>query len=119
MVPSSALIAFAAVEHAAFLVLESFLWRSPLGLKIFRMTPQAAEATAVLAMNQGAYNGFLAAGLAWGLLAAPASAPGIKYFFLACVAIAGCVGGATANPRIFLAQACPALLGLVLLRAGR
>ncbi|MDD5303624.1 MAG: DUF1304 domain-containing protein [Elusimicrobia bacterium] len=119
MTPSSLLIAFVALEHAAFLVLESFLFRTPLGLRIFKLTPAAAEASAVLAANQGVYNGFLAAGLVWGLLAAPAASLSIKTFFLACVVVAGVVGGATASRSIFLVQALPALAALGLLKAGR
>ena len=119
MTASSLLIGFVALEHAAFFVLESFLFKTPLGLKIFKLTPAAAETSAVLAANQGVYNGFLAAGLIWGLLAAPAMAPSIKTFFLACVIVAGLVGGATASRSIFLVQALPGLLALLLLRAGR
>ncbi|HEX7601689.1 MAG TPA: DUF1304 family protein [Polyangiaceae bacterium] len=74
MTPSSVLVAFVALEHVAFFLLESFLFKTPLGLKIFKLTPAAAEASAVLAANQGVYNGFLAAGLVWGLPAALAVA---------------------------------------------
>lgn len=119
MTPSSFLIGVVALEHVAFFVLESFLFKTPLGLKIFKLTPAAAEACAVLAANQGVYNGFLAAGLIWGLLAAPAASLSIKTFFLACVLVAGIVGGATASRGIFLVQALPGLLALILLRAGR
>ncbi len=116
---SSALIAFVALEHAAFLILEMFLWTTPLGLKVFGQTPEAAASTAKLAMNQGLYNGFLAAGLVWGLLAAPDLAPSIKTFFLACVVVAGVFGAATVSPRIFLVQALPALAALAALKLGR
>jgi len=116
---SSALVGFVALEHAAFFVLESFLFKTPLGLRVFTLTPQAAETCAVFAANQGVYNAFLAAGLVWGLAAEPSAAPAIKTFFLACVVIAGLVGGATASRSIFLVQALPAALALVLLRAGR
>lgn len=119
MTPSTGLIAFVALEHAAFFALESFLFRTPLGLRIFKLTPEAAEASAVFAANQGVYNAFLAAGLIWSLRAGPAQAPSLKVFFLACVAVAGAVGGATASRSIFLVQALPALLALALLRAGR
>jgi putative membrane protein len=119
MAPSSVLAAFVAVEHVAFFVLESFLFKTPLGLRIFKMTPAAAEASAVLAANQGVYNGFLAAGLVWGLLAPPEAALAIKTFFLACVVVAGVVGGATASRSIVVVQGLPALVALVLLRAGR
>ena len=119
MTPSSFLIGFVALEHAGFFVLESFLFKTPLGLRIFKLTPAAAEAGAVLAANQGVYNGFLAAGLVWGLWAPPEMAAPLKTFFLACVVVAGIVGGATASRSIFLVQALPGLLALVLLRSGR
>jgi putative membrane protein len=117
---ADALAAFVALEHLGFLVLEMFFWTKPLGLRIFRLTPQAAEASRTLAVNQGLYNGFLAAGLLWGLLAAdPATALQAKTFFLACVVVAGAVGGATVSPRVLLVQAAPALVALVLLRLAR
>jgi putative membrane protein len=119
MTASSVLVGVVALEHAGFFVLESFLFRTPLGLKVFRLTPQAAEACAVFAANQGVYNGFLSAGLVWGLVAAPDAAPAIKTFFLACVVVAGLVGGATASRSIWLVQALPALVALALLKAGR
>lgn len=119
MTPSSLLVALVAVEHAAFFVLESFLFRTPLGLRVFKLTPQAAEASAVFAVNQGVYNAFLSAGLIWGLMADPGQALSIKTFFLSCVVVAGAVGGATASRTIWLVQALPALAALALLRAGR
>ena len=89
------LVALVAVLHVYFLVLEMFLWTRPLGLKTFRNSPGKAAESAVLAANQGLYNGFLAAGLAWGLLhSAPAFAFQIKAFFLLCVIVAG-VGAVT------------------------
>ena len=108
------LIALIAVAHLWFLALEMFLWRRPVGLKTFRMTPEQAEATAVLAMNQGLYNGFLAAGLAWGLWLGPAGFA-VKIFFLACVLVAGLFGGATASRAILVVQALPAAIALALL----
>lgn len=119
MTPSSILTAFAAFEHAGFLILEAFFWTAPLGLKTFRLTPEAAAASAALAKNQGLYNGFLAAGLVWGLLAAPEAALPIKTFFLVCVIAAGCCGAATVSGRVFFVQALPAILALALLHAGR
>jgi putative membrane protein len=113
------LIGFAALEHAGFLVLEMFLWTKPVGLKIFRLTPEIAAASAPLAANQGLYNGFLAAGLVWGLLSADPAAASIKTFFLACVVVAGVFGAATASPRILLVQAAPALAALALLRLAK
>ncbi len=112
------LVALIAVQHAIFLVLEMFLWTTPVGRRIFGMRREQAEATRVLAANQGLYNGFLAAGLAWGLLAA-AQGRAIQVFFLACVVVAGVFGGLTANRRILLVQALPALLALGLLWASR
>ncbi len=118
MILSAVLIACIALEHSAFFILESFLFQSPLGLKIFNMTRETAAASAVLAVNQGVYNGFLAAGLLWGLVSAPPLAYPVKTFFLVCVIVAGLVGGATASRSILLIQALPALLALVLLRTG-
>lgn len=113
------LAALVALQHAAFLVLEMFFWTKPAGLRIFRLTPQAAAASATLAMNQGLYNGFLAAGLVWGLLAADPAALSIKTFFLACVVAAGVFGAATVSPRVLFVQAVPAFLALLLLRLAR
>jgi len=108
-----------ALEHAGFLVLEMFLWRKPFGLKTFGMTQEVADSSAVLAGNQGLYNGFLAAGLVWGLLAPEAMGFPVKLFFLACVLVAGVYGGATAKPSIYFVQALPAALALALLWFGR
>jgi putative membrane protein len=108
-----------ALEHLGFLVLEMFLWTKPIGLKVFRLTPQVAEASASLAANQGLYNGFLAAGLVWGLLSAGHEALSIKTFFLGCVVVAGVFGAATVSPSILLVQAAPALAALILLRLAR
>ncbi len=105
-------IALVALFHIAILVLEMFYWNHPIGQKIFNMTPEVAESSAVLAMNQGLYNGFLAAGLIWGLLA---SKTDVKVFFLVCVVVAGVFGGITAKPSIVLTQALPAAVGLILL----
>ena len=106
---STILVLLVAALHAYFLVLEMFLWRTPLGLKTFRMSPEKAEATAQLAMNQGLYNGFLAAGLVWGLAREDR---GVLTFFLACVIAAGLFGGATVNKRIVFVQALPAAIAL-------
>ena len=99
--------------HIYILVLEMFFWDKPAGLRAFGQTPQAAAASKVLAANQGLYNGFLAAGLIWGLLLG-AQGFGVKVFFLSCVLIAGLYGGATANRKILLVQAAPAAIGLAL-----
>ena len=110
------LVALVAALHAFFLVLEMFLWTKPLGMKVFRNTPEKAEITKVLAANQGLYNGFLTAGLVWGLVHGnPAFAFQIKMFFLLCVIVAGAYGAATVSTRILLVQALPAALALIAL----
>jgi putative membrane protein len=110
------LVALVAVLHLYFLILEMFLWTKPLGLKTFRNTPEKAADSAVLAANQGLYNGFLAAGLVWGLLqGTPGFAFQIKMFFLLCVIIAGIYGAATVSRRILYMQAAPAAVALILL----
>lgn len=114
------LVAVVALLHGWFLVLEMFLWTKPLGLKTFRHTPEHARDSATLAANQGLYNGFLAAGLVWGLITVPlAQAFDVKVFFLSCVVIAGAYGAATVSKRIFFIQALPAIAALVLLGLSR
>ncbi len=108
------LVAFVAFEHIWFLLLEMFLWTKPIGLRTFHQTAERAEVTRTLAANQGLYNGFLAAGLVWGLVAEPAASPAILTFFLACVVVAGIFGAATVSRRIFFIQAMPAAFALVL-----
>jgi putative membrane protein len=103
-----------ALLHVYFLVLEMLLWDKPFGLRTFRMTPEKAAATKSLAMNQGLYNGFLAAGLIWGLALGPLGFA-IKAFFLACMVIAGIFGAATASSKILWVQAVPAAVALELL----
>ena len=100
-----------AFSHVGILVLEMFFWNHPIGKKIFSMTPEVAESSAVLAMNQGLYNGFLAAGLFWGLLR---NRFDVKVFFLSCVVIAGIFGGLTAKTSILFTQGLPALMALTL-----
>lgn len=107
-------VALVALLHVWILVLEMWLWERPLGRKAFGLTPEFARATRVLAANQGLYNGFLAAGLVWGLSLGPAGL-GVKVFFLACVLVAGLYGAATASRKILYIQALPAALGLGLL----
>ena len=112
---SLAFVGLVAVLHVFFLVLEMFLWTTPRGLKTFNMTQSQANETARLAKNQGLYNGFLAAGLFWSLLASdPHMAIQLKTFFLGCVAVAGFYGAATVSPRILLVQSTPALIALAL-----
>ncbi len=100
--------------HVYILLLEMFWWTSSRGRRAFGTTPEFAEATKVLAANQGLYNGFLAAGLFWGLGLGPAGGS-VKVFFLLCVLVAGLYGAATASRRILFVQAVPASLGLLLL----
>ena len=116
MTAARALAALIALEHAGFLVLEMFLWTKPLGLKVFHQTAEAAASSAVLAANQGLYNGFLAAGLVWGLFLPAATGVPVLTFFLGCVLVAGVFGGATASRSIIFIQAAPALAALVVLR---
>ena len=117
---ANGLVVLVALEHAWFLALEMFLWTKPVGLRTFRQTEEKARSSAALAANQGLYNGFLAAGLVWGLLAPePAPAFSIKAFFLACVVIAGVFGSLTVSRRILVVQAAPAALALALLALSR
>lgn len=103
-----------AVLHVGFLVLEMFLWDKPVGLKIFGQTLEHARSSKVLAANMGLYNGFLAAGLVWGLFLGN-SGTGVLTFFLCCVVVAGVYGALTASGKILYVQALPAALGLGLL----
>lgn len=104
------LVALVAVLHLGFLALEMFFWDHPFGRKTFKMTPEYSKASASLAANQGLYNGFLAAGLIWGLLDGNAS---VKIFFLACVVIAGIYCGLTTRKTILYIQALPGLIALL------
>ncbi|HEU4997105.1 MAG TPA: DUF1304 domain-containing protein [Gemmatimonadaceae bacterium] len=113
-IAADVVIALVAALHVYFLVLEMFLWDRPFGRKVFRLTPEFAAASKSLAANQGLYNGFLAAGLVWGLTLASAGSA-IKVFFLVCVAVAGIFGAATVNRRILWIQAGPAIVALVLM----
>ena len=109
-------IAVIAILHIGFLALEMFFWNHPFGRKQFGMTPEYSRASASLAANQGLYNGFLAAGLIWGLISGEFS---VKLFFLICVMLAGIFGALTARRSILYIQALPALLGLILLYLAR
>ena len=110
MIIGNVLVALVALIHVYILVLEMFLWTTPRGQRTFGLTPEFAQQTRVLGLNQGLYNGFLAAGLAWGLIAGDL---GVQVFFLVCVAIAGIVGAITANRRILFVQTVPAVLALI------
>lgn len=116
MLLANLMVLLIALLHVYILVLEMFWWQTPRGLRAFGMTPEFAKATAVLGANQGLYNGFLAAGLFWGLLSGGFA---IKVFFLLCVLIAGIYGGLTASRRILYIQALPAILALILLLLAR
>lgn len=107
---ANALIGIVALLHIGFLVLEMFFWDHPFGRNRFRMTPEYSKASASLAANQGLYNGFLAAGLIWGLVMGETS---IKIFFLTCVVIAGVYGGLTTRRTILYLQALPGALALL------
>ncbi|MET0107907.1 MAG: DUF1304 domain-containing protein [Candidatus Thiodiazotropha sp.] len=106
-------VGLVAIQHIAFLVLEMFLWDKPAGLRVFGHSRERAAITRVLAANQGLYNGFLAAGLLWGVILG-ADGAGVKIFFLSCVLLAGVYGAATAGRKILLIQALPAAIGLLL-----
>lgn len=110
---ANVVVGLIALVHVYILVLEMFLWDKPAGLRAFGQTREAASASKVLAANQGLYNGFLAAGLFWGL-SLGAGGAGVKVFFLCCVLVAGLYGAATASRKILFIQAIPAALGLAL-----
>lgn len=117
---AAVVVTLVALLHVYFLVLEMFLWQTPFGMKTFGTTPEVAASSAVLAANQGLYNGFLAAGLLWALVSyGVIGGRAILTFFLSCVLVAGIYGGATANPRILFVQGVPALAALALLWASR
>jgi len=113
-IAADVIVGLVAALHIYFLILEMFLWDKPMGMRAFGQTLEKARLTKVLAANQGLYNGFLAAGLVWGLAKGSAGLE-IKTFFLGCVLVAGLYGAATASRKILFIQAMPAALGLVLL----
>ncbi len=110
---ANAVVALIGLLHVYILVLEMFLWDKPAGLRAFGQSLEKAQASKVLAANQGLYNGFLAAGLFWGL-SLDSAGDSIKVFFLSCVLVAGVYGAATASRKILFIQAIPAALGLLL-----
>ncbi len=117
---ASLLTALVACEHIGFMVLESLLWRKPVGRKVFGLTPERAEMTAALAANQGLYNGFLAAGLIWALWEqTPDFAHALAVFFLSCMIVAAVFGALTVKRTILLIQGLPATLALAALLLGR
>jgi putative membrane protein len=115
---SKILITFVALQHFAFLVLEMFLWTTPIGMRTFGLSAEFAQQSAALAANQGLYNGFLGAGLIFSLVR-KRDEVSVPTFFLSCVVVAGLFGAATAKLSILFVQACPALLALLVLHAGR
>ena len=108
-------VAFVALLHGYFLVLEMFFWDKPLGMRTFRLTPEFAQASKTLAANQGLYNGFLAAGLLWGLTLG-ANGLAIQSFFLGCVIVAGLFGAYSVGRKILWVQAVPAIIALGLVQ---
>ena len=112
-VVAGVLVGILAVLHAYFLVLEMFLWNTPTGRRVFGTTGEFAAASASLAANQGLYNGFLAAGLVWSLLAHDPVRFPAAVFFCVCVVVAGAYGAVTANRRILFVQAVPGALALL------
>ena len=115
---SELLVAVVALLHVGFLVLEMFLWKGPVGRRVFGLSQEVRDASAGLAASQGLYNGFLAAGLAWGLFLGPAGF-GVKVFFLSCVVVAGVFGAATAKRSILWIQAMPAAVALAFVWLSR
>jgi putative membrane protein len=113
---ANVLVVIVAILHLGFLALEMFFWDHPFGRKRFRMTPEYSKASASLAANQGLYNGFLAAGLIWGVITGDAS---IKIFFLLCVLVAGVYGGLTTRRTILYVQALPGILALIAVYLSR
>lgn len=113
MLVANVAVALVAVLHLYFLVLEMFFWNKPLGRRVFGLSPEFAQSSAALAANQGLYNGFLAAGLLWGLVLG-AEGFAIKVFFLGCVIVAGVFGALTASRKILWVQAVPGIAALTL-----
>jgi putative membrane protein len=113
---TTVVLAFVALSHLGFLVIEMFFWDHPFGRKTFGMTPEVSASSAVLAANQGLYNGFLAAGISWAIWS---DRRDLKLFFLGCVVVAGIFGGLTAKTSILFTQAVPAMIGLVLVLVAR
>ncbi len=111
---ANVVVGLIAILHICIFVLEMFLWDKPAGLRAFSQTQEKANATKILAANQGLYNGFLAAGLLWGI-SLGAGGNDVKVFFLCCVLIAGIFGAATASRKILFVQAIPAAIGLGLI----
>ena len=110
---ANSVVALLVLLHVYILILEMFFWESPRSLRVFGLTPELAKQTVTMAANQGLYNGFLAAGLVWGLFLG-SDGRSVKIFFLLCILVAGIFGALTVNPRILFVQAIPAAIGLFL-----
>ncbi|MET0384161.1 MAG: DUF1304 domain-containing protein [Burkholderiaceae bacterium] len=115
---ANAAVALMAVLHLYILVLEMFLWTTPAGRRAFGTTAEFAAASKTLAANQGLYNGFLAAGLCWGLALGRAG-DGVVLFFLGCILVAGAYGGLTVGRKVLFVQAIPAAISIALALASR
>ena len=115
---AAGLVAIVAAIHVYIVILEMFLWRTPRGLRSFGTTQAFADESATLAANQGLYNGFLVAGLVWGLVASDPIGFQVKVFFLGCVIVAGVYGAATVSLRILFVQAVPAAVALIAVLAA-
>ena len=116
---ATVLVLLVAAIHVYILVLEMLLWRTPRGLRAFDLDQAFADRSAPLAANQGLYNGFLAAGLLWGAVAADPVGFQVRVFFLGCVIVAGLFGAATVNRRILIVQALPAVIALAVVLLTR
>jgi putative membrane protein len=116
---ANVVVGLVAALHLYFLTVEMFLWNKPYGRRTFGLTPEFAASTASLAANQGLYNGFLAAGLIWGLCLGGGAGFGVQVFFLTCVIVAGIFGAITANRKILFVQAIPGAVALVLVHLAR
>ncbi|MER7834990.1 DUF1304 domain-containing protein [Streptomyces sp. NPDC096040] len=116
---ANAVVGLVAALHAYILVMEMFLWQKKPGMRFHGFDAELARRTAPLAANQGLYNGFLAAGLIWGLVAADPTGFRAQVFFLSCAVVAGVYGAVTANRRILVAQALPGALALAAVLATR
>ena len=115
---ASVAVGLVAALQVYFMVLEMFLWTKPTGRRVFKLSVEFAEASKALAANQGLYNGFLAAGLGWGLWSGTEGYL-LKVFFLGCVIVAGVFGAATANRKILWVQGVPGAVALALVCASR
>ncbi|MEU0334355.1 DUF1304 domain-containing protein [Streptomyces sp. NPDC006193] len=113
------LVGLVAALHVYIVALEMFLWQRKPGRSLHGFSPEVARVTAPMAANQGLYNGFLAAGLVWGLAAEDPTGFRAQVFFLSCVVVAGVFGAVTANRRILVAQALPGALALAAVLAAR